>query len=105
MAYFRITPGTEIKVTPSKAQFEIGEDIWVNVVYHLDGKELTFGGWYTCYCDVHIFGKKFTSDGDQKYNEWGTTESEIAELNVHLGKATSAGTFDGYVVPKAHIGI
>jgi len=105
MAYFRITPGTQIVVTPSKPQFEIGEDIWVQVRYNVDGKELVMGGFWTCYCDVLIFGKKFTSDGDQKFNEWGTTESEIAVLNVFLGKATSAGTFNGYVVPKAHIGI
>lgn len=105
MAYFRITPGTPITVTPSKALFEVGDDIWLNVAYYVDAKDLAPGYAWTCYCVVHIFGQNFTSDSDEKFNEFGTTQSEYAVLDVYLGKATTEGTFDGYVQPKAHVGV
>jgi hypothetical protein len=105
MSYFRITPGTQITATPTKPEFEIGEDVYVDVGFYIDGKELTIGGFYTTYCEVYMFGKKFTSGGDQKWSWVRTVESVFSDIRVHLGKATQAGIFDGYATPKAHIGV
>lgn len=105
MAYFRITPGTVITVTPSKTLFEIGDDIWLNVTYYVDAKDLVPGGYWTCYCMVHIFGKTITSDGTEFLVAYGTTQSAYAVLDVYLGKAAAEGTFDGYVEPQAHVNV
>jgi len=104
MAYFRLTPGTQIVVTPNKSQYELGETATLRIEYTVDGKELVFGGFWTCYADVYVDGKKYTTDGDQKFNEWGTTETEVAVLLFSF-KVQKAGTITVEVVPKAHSGL
>lgn len=103
MAYFRITPETLITITPGKFQYEIGENMSVDVAFSVDAKDIVGTGIiWTIYCEVYIFGKMFKSGGDQKF--WPAQKTATTNLRVALGKATTIGTFDGYVAPKAKVG-
>lgn len=104
MAQFRLIPGTDITVDFDKSQYEVGENVNMTISFSVEGKELVFGGFWTAYADVYIEGQKFTTNGDQNFNAWGTTDSFNAVVSLSF-VANKAGTITGYVVPKAKGGI
>lgn len=109
MALFRLKPGTDIIVTPSKSQYEINEPVEVNVKFHVEAKGIgagTFQGWWTIYCEVYAFGKHFISGGDQRMNPWGDTDAKAVSIDVNLGRAPyQSGSYECVVLPKAHDGV
>src|SRR4030042_2486781 len=107
-AMFRITPGTSITATPRKPQYEPGETVIMDVSYTADAKGLAVvsGGIWTMYCEVYLFGKKFTSGGDQKScGPFCDTDTETTNLSVNCGAAPAEGTYNGYAVAKCHSGL